>query len=425
MRWGKNSVGVALGILLSGLLLAPASAAAPPGNDDFADRQVVSGALPLEVVGSNVEATKEEGEFIPGLAPSGHSVWFEWEATATDWVTIGACDNDFPTILAVFTGTALGSLTPAASGNADEGPDCPYSQRQYTFKAESGTKYVIAVDGNIFHLPEAPTPVTEGEIVLRIEETPPPPNDDFADATVLTGSITEEPGGARFYFATGRGFNWDATTEPGEPDSASSGASVWYTWTAPEEATYMFGTPCCGTGLSLDLYLGDAVDELTPFLVGAEFAKVHLAAGTTVRIRVSGEIDPETEEPRVANFDFHVSASLAPLQANPQPEGGGTSTTLQPDTTAPETFIARRKIWRGAGVAKFWFSSNEDGVEFRCKVDKRPRRFRACRSPHVLRQLGSGRHVLKVKAVDAVGNVDPTPAVARFRINRPPGALAG
>jgi hypothetical protein len=211
VRWGIFSVLVALALVL------PASAlAAPPANDDFANRQVLSGTLPIEVTGSNAEATKEEGEFIPsGPAPAGHSVWFEWEAEADGWVSIGACDNEFPTILAVFTGTALNALTPAANGNGSEGPDCPYSGRQLTFKAVSGTKYVIAVDGNVFHLPEGPAPVTEGSIKLKIAPTPVPANDAFADATPVQGEIIEELGGRRFYFAAVKGFNWTATTERG------------------------------------------------------------------------------------------------------------------------------------------------------------------------------------------------------------------
>ncbi|HEU4461234.1 MAG TPA: hypothetical protein VFR75_01450, partial [Solirubrobacterales bacterium] len=61
-------------------------------NDKFANRQILPagfpGGTPIEVTGSNVEAGKEEGEFIPGLAPAGHSVWFEWEASGDGWVSV-------------------------------------------------------------------------------------------------------------------------------------------------------------------------------------------------------------------------------------------------------------------------------------------------------------------------------------------------
>src|SRR5262249_18158095 len=141
------------------------------------------------------------------------------------------------------TGTELGHLTPAvSSGNGSEGPDCPFREAQYTFKAQAATKYEIAVDGDIYHLPEAPVPQTEGQVRLRIDATPPPPNDDFADALSMAGELEEESRGEAFYRDQTFGYNWNATEESGEPSLNaapsgpsvwSGGASVWYSWTAP------------------------------------------------------------------------------------------------------------------------------------------------------------------------------------------------
>jgi hypothetical protein len=398
------------------LLALPAGAsAAAPSNDNFADRQVLGPGFPggetIEVTGSNVEATKESGEFIPGLAPAGHSVWFEWEATSDGWVTIGACDNQFPTVLAVFTGTEVESLTQVGGDNGSEGPDCPFQGRQYSFPAVSGTKYVIAVDGNSFFLPGAPPPVTEGEIVLQIKETPLPPNDDFANATEIPGQIFEEPGGDRTFFANPRGFNWTATIEHGEPQETTSGASVWYSLTAPEDATYNFGAPCCQTAsqLVLDIYRGNAVDELTPVAVGEEFPKVALTAGETVRIRVAGPIEEGSEEPAVAGFSFNVGAIL-PKADSQTPNPFESWSPPPPPDTAPETTIGKRYLT--VGKAKFWFGSNEP-ASFLCRLDKGP--FKPCGSPRAYKRLKSGRHTFRVRAVDAAGNLDPTPAVARFK----------
>jgi hypothetical protein len=399
--------------LVCALLLVPASAlAAPPANDDFADREVLSGALPIEITRSNVEATKEEGEWIPGLSPAGHSVWFEWEAPSTGFVTVGACDADFPTLLAIFTGTELAELTPRVSGNADEGPDCPYSQQQYTFKATTGVKYVIAVDGNSYTGPESVPVETEGEFVLRIESTPPPANDDFASATTISGKVTEEPGGNRFYIATTRGYNWNATTEKGEPkDEDVSGASVWYRWTAPESGTYSIGTPCCGTGLSRSVYVGDSLESLS-LLLGPGSSEVTLSAGTTLWIRIGGIPSAETEEPKAGSFHFFVSAKLAPL---PKPEPPVVPPPLPPtpDVTPPQTTIFRSVLKRMPPIFRFRFASSEPGSTFRCSLDGRP--FRPCKSTRTFKRPLPGRHRLKVVAIDAAGNVDPTPAVARFK----------
>lgn len=414
MRWG---LGIVVALVMA-LAVVPASALAAPANDKFENRQVLGpgfpGGEPIEVEASNVEATKVEGEDLSAFA-AGHSVWYEWEAESTGWTTIGACEADFPAIVGVFILNPLDELTPVISGNpnASEGPDCPFSQRQYTFKATAGKKYEIAVDGNGFYV-EPPPPITEGEFTLRIEETPPPPNDDFENATVLEAPITEEPGGARFYLVDARGYNWGATTQSGEPaNEPESGATVWYSWTAPEAGEYHVGAPCCGTGLRWAIYSGNAVDELTPFVVGAETSTFIVDAGTTLRIVVYGPHDAETEEPKVANFDFLISGQLPKLPGPPimhvDPPGPR-------DTTPPQTTIARTKLLSASGTVKFWLSSSESGGGFLCRLDKAP--FKPCSSPRSYRHLKPGRHTFRVEAVDAAGNVDPTPAVAQIKIPR-------
>jgi hypothetical protein len=319
-------------------------------------------------------------------------------------------------VLGVFTGTEVDELTSVANNNGSEGPDCPFQGRQYTFFATSGTEYAIAVDGNNFHLPESPPPVTEGEFVLEIKETPVPPNDDFENATKLLGNISEEPGGNRFFFANARGFNWTASIEHGEPEEATTGASVWYSFAAPEAATYSFGLPCCQTAFALkrDLYTGDAVDELTLLPAASAAGKLDLAAGETVRIRVSGPIEEGSEEPKVANFDFNVSAQLAP---KPTPEPEGDPPVLPPppapDTTAPKTTIAKTVLKRMPPIFVFKFGSNEPGSTFRCSLDGA--KFKPCGSSKRFGHGAPGRHKLRVVAVDPAGNADPTPAVGRFK----------
>ena len=63
----------------------------------------------------------------------------------------------------------------------------------------------------------------------------------------------------------------------------------------------------------------------------------------------------------------------------------------------------------------FKFASSEAGVTFLCKIDRKA--FRPCARRVVLR-FPLGPHVLRVKARDAAGNTDPTPAIYRFRVQR-------
>jgi hypothetical protein len=82
------------------------------------------------------------------------------------------------------------------------------------------------------------------------------------------------------------------------------------------------------------------------------------------------------------------------------------------DTTPPETVIGGKKI-KGT-TAKFTFSSTEPGSTFECKLDKR--KFKPCSSPKKYKHLSSGKHKFKVRAVDAAGNADTTPAKKKFTI---------
>jgi hypothetical protein len=436
MRAGRirgRAVAGLLGALSLGavyaLLWAPCALAAPPANDDFANAEPLSGALPIEAARSNVEATKEAGENLPGLSPAGHSVWFEWEATSSGYVTIGSCEAGFPTMLDVFTGTALNSLARVGGGNSSEGPHCPNTGREVTFKATEGTAYKIAVDGDSFYVPPAEPPSTEGEFTLRIETTPPPPNDDFAGATALAGSIDEEPGGDRSYFASAEGDNWNATTEAGEPFyGTNSGASVWYSWTAPESGVYRFNGPCCGSGLNWSLFAGNSLGELTEVLAATGPAAASLPAGVPYWISVWGTPDLVTEEPSMSSFNFLISAELTPrwlLEAlqhppglPPAPRAAGPSSPA--GTAPPDTKIFEHVLRRRPPIFAFSFHSSKPGSTFRCKLDKNP--FRDCPSSERFGNLKPGRHVLKVLAVDAAGTKDPTPAVVWFRI---PGGSRG
>jgi hypothetical protein len=85
------------------------------------------------------------------------------------------------------------------------------------------------------------------------------------------------------------------------------------------------------------------------------------------------------------------------------------------DLTPPNTRVTSSPARRTrAHRARFRFVSTEAGSQFECKLDRR--RWTACRSPQAYRRLRYGSHAFRVRARDAAGNVDPTPAVRRWRI---------
>ena len=88
------------------------------------------------------------------------------------------------------------------------------------------------------------------------------------------------------------------------------------------------------------------------------------------------------------------------------------------DLTPPQTTITSGPAnLTKATRASFAFSS-EAGATFACSLDGAA--YKACRSPTTLKGLSQGRHTFRVRATDRAGNVDPTPAVWRWKIDLTP-----
>ena len=84
------------------------------------------------------------------------------------------------------------------------------------------------------------------------------------------------------------------------------------------------------------------------------------------------------------------------------------------DTDAPETTIDSGPKAKRSGKATFEFSSDEAGSTFECKLDKVD--FERCSSPRKLKKLKAGKHTFQVRAIDAAGNEDASPAKSKFAI---------
>ena len=83
------------------------------------------------------------------------------------------------------------------------------------------------------------------------------------------------------------------------------------------------------------------------------------------------------------------------------------------DLDPPETSITRDVKRSETGKVKFRFKSDEVGATFECKLKgkelkRKLRQFNDCNSPRKYKGLDEGRQVQRA-AIDAAGNVDPTP----------------
>lgn len=111
-------------------------------GDNFADR--VPLATPAgQLVGNNIEATFEPGEPNHADKPGGKSIWYTWTAPATGIATFSTVGSTFDTLLAVYNGEAVDTLTNVAS-DEDRGG---FFTSLLRFNAFAGTVYHIAVDG--------------------------------------------------------------------------------------------------------------------------------------------------------------------------------------------------------------------------------------------------------------------------------------
>lgn len=110
-------------------------------NDNFATA-LPFGNVPGAVTGTNVEATREDGEPENG----DRTVWWNWTAPETDDYTLSPCQSDppFSIVLAVYVGNAVTSLQEVPT---TEGVSCSSASGMYffAFHAVAGVTYYFSV----------------------------------------------------------------------------------------------------------------------------------------------------------------------------------------------------------------------------------------------------------------------------------------
>jgi hypothetical protein len=90
--------------------------------------------------------------------------------------------------------------------------------------------------------------------------------------------------------------------------------------------------------------------------------------------------------------------------------------SCNPDTTPPDTTITKHpKAKTKKKQAEFEFTSSEPGSSFECSIDGAG--FSSCISP-LIEKVSKGKHSFQVRAIDAAGNVDMSPAVGVWKVKK-------
>jgi len=196
-------------------------------------------------------------------------------------------------------------------------------------------------------------------------------------------------------------FTWNVVAAPPGPDSTSPSTTIVDAPADPSTSTtarFGFGgsdnsTP--GPSLTFECSLDGAAFEACES--PAEYTDLSLGEHTfEVRtVDLQGNADP-------------TPATHTWTIVEPDPDDTAPDTTIEsgPDRTTVST------------EASFTFSSDEEGVTFECSLDGAA--FEACEAPAVYTGLVVDDHTFEVRAVDAAGNEDPTPATFDWTVGLPP-----
>lgn len=112
------------------------------------------------------------------------------------------------------------------------------------------------------------------------------------------------------------------------------------------------------------------------------------------------------------------SNSVAPSEracASSAGQGGTGGADDQGGRGAPQTELRHKPPRKGHDrTPTFRFAADETGSTFQCKLDSKP--FRNCHSPFTSAKLSLGHHTFRVRARDASGKLDPSPAAYSFKV---------
>ncbi|GAB4191454.1 MAG: hypothetical protein OHK0022_05180 [Roseiflexaceae bacterium] len=151
--------------------------------------------------------------------------------------------------------------------------------------------------------------------------------------------------------------------------------------------------------------------------------------GSTVTVFIDGTSVGTTTADGSGNWSFTLSSALADgshtVRARATDAANNTSVdsntnTFVVDTVEPDTtFTTTPPAATNSTTANFTFTGNGTGstiARFECSLDGAT--FTTCTSPQNISGLTEGSHTFRVRAVDAAGNTETTPASSTWKVDQ-------
>ena len=157
----------------------------------------------------------------------------------------------------------------------------------------------------------------------------------------------------------------------------------------------------------------------------ASFAFSSPEAGSTFQCRLDAGAWGSCTSPKAysnlgnGSHTFDVRARDGAGNTDGTPASRTWTVAASPDLTPPETTISSGPSGTSSSSsASFGFTSSESGATFECRMDAGA--WGSCTSPRAYSNLANGSHTFDVRATDAAGNTDATPASRTWTVSVPP-----
>ncbi len=251
-------------------------------TDGFTFRPITAGEH-ATYEGNNSTASIELGEpYHGGLRK--RSVWGAWTAPGNGQVTISTAGSRFDTVLAVYTGSAVGQLSPVAQ---NDDVQSGFNWSSVSFPTKAGDTYSFAVDGRQDSSTEG-----QGTIAVEVGYV----GSDQPGSEIGTDSFDARPALPSATRALGIANTRLASVELDEPNRVGGrNHTVWWRWAAPANGLVTLDTLASDFDTVLTVYAGSSLTDLSEVAINDNAPNViqsrltfQAQAGREYQIMVDG-----------------------------------------------------------------------------------------------------------------------------------------